>query len=54
MKDAVTAAHLNLDPRPFLGLTEAHRGTTVERVLMQTVLDLVFEDRREVARQNQA
>lgn len=42
---------MHLDPRPFLGLTEAHRGTSVERVLMQSVLDLVLEDRKQIADQ---
>jgi hypothetical protein len=29
------------DWRPLLGLTEAHRGTTTERVITRVVLDLV-------------
>lgn len=39
---------MQLDPRPFLGLTEAHRGTVVERILMQSVLDTVLDERAAV------
>lgn len=42
--DAVNAVRLKLgDWRPLVGLTEAHRGTVVERVLYRSVLDEVRE-----------
>jgi hypothetical protein len=53
VRDAVNAAHLHMDPRPLLGLTEADRGSTVERVLMQTVLDLVVAEREEAIREQE-
>lgn len=46
MRDAVDAIHLRMDPRPLVGLTEADRGTTVERVLMQTALDIAAQEAR--------
>lgn len=47
----MNAAHLGIDPRPYLGLTEADRGSTVERVLMQSLLDVVMDEREELARE---
>lgn len=43
MHDAVQAARLHMDWRPYVGLTEAHRGTLVERVIARVVLDEVIE-----------
>jgi len=40
-----------MDYRPHLGLTEAHRGTLVERVLATVVLDeAITENNRDAKR----
>jgi len=44
-----------MDWRPLTGLTEAHRGTTTERVLSRVVLDLVADAHAEdIAEANSA
>ncbi len=50
VQDAASAVLVRMDWRPLVGLTEAHRGSLVELVLSQVVLDLVIEARKEEAK----